>query len=51
MNEHKFKSDAIDACCQELKGHDNWAYLETLTPKQLKEAEKKATIVVFWDNE
>ena len=24
----RYKADAIDECCQELFGHDNWAYGE-----------------------
>ena len=46
----KFKSDAIDYCCEQLKGHDNWAYLHTLTEDEKKKL-NGATVVVFWDRE
>ena len=35
----RLESDAIDECCQELFGHDNWAYGE-------QDSEK--TTVIFY---
>ena len=37
----RFESDAIDECCQELFGHDNWAYGEQDSEKTTAHNEKQ----------
>jgi len=46
----KFKSDDLDETCLSLKGHKNWAYLNTLPPESLKSAlsDPNNTAVVFY---
>ena len=45
----RLHSDALDECCQEMKGHTNWTYMNLLTKKQQKEMMKHGTAVVFWN--
>ena len=44
----RFKSDAIDECCLELMGHDNWAYMYTLKPADRRKLSDDDTVVVFY---
>ncbi len=47
----KLKPDRLDKACQEIKGHTNWAYFDTLTPQEQEKALQDETVVVFYDNE
>ena len=29
-------SDEIDNCCEEMLGHTNWAYADTISKEQMK---------------
>lgn len=44
----RFKCDAIDECCEELKGHDNWAYVDCLSPADRRKISKDDIVVVFY---
>ena len=48
------KSDAIDVCCEEMLGHTNWAYADTMPRSEMKWHEKNNSIyrvVVFFNDE
>tara|TARA_R100000742_G_C4217832_1_gene42439 strand:+ start:342 stop:608 length:267 start_codon:yes stop_codon:yes gene_type:complete len=48
-------SESIDDYCESQYGHTNWAYLSTLSKKELKEFNKKnlgvieGDIVFYWE--
>ena len=46
-------SDEIDNCCEEMLGHTNWAYADTISKEQMKKYKKNkdiACIVVFFED-
>jgi len=46
------KSDAIDECCEEMLGHTNWGYADTIPRSEMKCHEKNNSIysvVVFFN--
>ena len=47
----RYNSDAIDACCEEMLGHTNWAYADSI-PKEMQKNKKENDvncIVVFFE--
>jgi hypothetical protein len=50
----RYKADAIDECCEEMLGHTNWAYADTMPRSEMKWHEKNNSIyrvVVFFNHE
>ena len=43
------KSDILDECCEQMLGHTNWAYFDTLTKKEQEYAVKNEKVVVFFE--
>tara|TARA_R100000278_G_scaffold96752_1_gene73975 strand:- start:330 stop:494 length:165 start_codon:yes stop_codon:yes gene_type:complete len=43
-----YDSDEIDMLCENLLGHTNWAYYDTLSEEQKKDTAKQALTVVFF---
>ena len=40
----KYNSDAIDECCEEMLGHTNWAYRNTVQVKEMVKYKKDDAI-------
>jgi len=45
----KFNSNPIDDACEQVKGHTNWAYFDTLDKEQQKKVLKGEMVIVFFD--
>jgi hypothetical protein len=45
----RMSGDAIDECCEEIKGHHNWAHFDTLSAKDKKKALAGEMVIVFWN--
>lgn len=45
----RLNSDAIDESCEEIKGHTNWAYGDTVSQKELLKEANKGNVVIFYD--
>jgi len=45
----RFSSDAIDDCCKEIRGHDNWGYADVTVFTELYEQIIKGNVVIFYD--
>jgi hypothetical protein len=46
----RYNSDAIDACCEEMLGHTNWSYADSI-PNEMQRNKKENDvncIVVFF---
>ena len=47
----RYQSDYLDDACEEMLGHNNWAYLDTISKKEMAEHKKNnsiETIIVFY---
>lgn len=46
------QSEYLDELCEDIKGHRNWAYFDTLNSSEREKAlENKQTVVVFYDED
>ena len=55
---YDFNADSIDLCCEEITGHNNWAYLDKSDVEvfsrvlmQKKSSDRIHSIVVFYNDE
>jgi hypothetical protein len=47
----RLDSDELDECCEEMHGHTNWAYADTVSKEILADQLKKGNVVIFFDEE
>lgn len=44
----RFRTDYVDECCEEMFGHQDWAYFSTLDAEKRAKASEDKLIVVFF---
>ena len=47
----KLSSDHIDDLCNEIKGHTNWSYADTISAEDLRAEIDKGNVVVLFDED
>ncbi len=45
----RLNSEELDDACEQINGHTNWAYFDTLDAKEKKAVLKSETVVVFFE--